>query len=206
METSYNGFIGVYDNVFPEDFCNHLINGFDYREKTCAGSVRSRQGSENNVSRHVKEDVALNFNLNAPDSVLPHYNNNSVFDVFFRGLQFGFIEYVDKFSILREQSLVAADMKLQRTAPGAGYHQWHYESTGGLFKNRVLSYMLYLKTLGPEGGGETEFLYQKLRVAPEENKLLIWPADYTHTHRGNMVLGEKHKYIATGWFTYNGVL
>ena len=203
MEVSYNNFIGIYDNVYPSEFCPHLINSFEYREKTSAGSVRSRQELEE-IPKHVKDDETLTFNLNVPDSCFPQFNNDSCFRVFFDGLQFCFDEYVSKFTILKKHQLIGADMKMQRTAPGGGYHQWHYESTGGLFKNRVLTYRLYANRLSSEQGGETEFLYQKLRIPPVENKLIIWPADYTHTHRGNMVLGDSYKYIVTGWFTYNG--
>ena len=52
-------------------------------------------------------------------------------------------------------------------------------------------------------GGETEFLYQRTRVKPEENLMLLWPASYTHAHRGNPVLADKYKYIITGWFYYD---
>ena len=52
-------------------------------------------------------------------------------------------------------------------------------------------------------GGETEFLYYKRRERPEKGKLLLWPAGYTHTHRGGMVL-KGNKYIVTGWFYLGG--
>ena len=61
---------------------------------------------------------------------------------------------------------------------------------------------MYLNTIEKDFAGETEFLYQKLRVQPEKNKLLIWPADFTHAHRGNVVFGQNPKYVITGWFTY----
>jgi len=32
--------------------------------------------------------------------------------------------------------------------------------------------------------------------------MLLWPATFTHAHRGNPVLGEQSKYIVTGWFYY----
>ena len=51
-----------------------------------------------------------------------------------------------------------------------------------------------------EDPGETEYLYQKLRIPAKENTLVIWPAGYTHPHRGNAVYGDKAKYILTGWF------
>ena len=45
--------------------------------------------------------------------------------------------------------------------------------------------MLYLNTLTDEQNGETEFLHQEKRIQPKENTMLIWPAGFTHTHRGN---------------------
>jgi hypothetical protein len=54
--------------------------------------------------------------------------------------------------------------------------------------------------LGEDSAGETEFLYQKMRIPPQENCTVIWPAAYTHPHRGNVVHGNKSKYIITGWF------
>jgi hypothetical protein len=63
--------------------------------------------------------------------------------------------------------------------------------------------MLYLNTIGPEDGAETEFLYQKKRFNPVENAMVLWPAAYTHAHRGNPVLGTQAKYIVTGWFYYD---
>jgi hypothetical protein len=94
-------------------------------------------------------------------------------------------------------------MKTQRTDPGGGYHVWHGEQGNGDHAHRVLVYMLYLNTLEASEGGETEFLYQKERYQPVENTMILWPAAYTHTHRGNTVLGDRSKYIVTGWFYYD---
>ena len=47
-------------------------------------------------------------------------------------------------------------------------------------------------------GGETEFLYQQRREQAVEGDVLIFPASYTHTHRGNPPIGNS-KYIATSW-------
>ena len=94
-------------------------------------------------------------------------------------------------------------MKMQRTDTGEGYHIWHAEQGAELSANRVLVYMLYLNNLSNEANGETEFLYQQIRVTPEENKMILWPASYTHAHRGNPVYGNNSKYIVTGWFYYD---
>ena len=63
--------------------------------------------------------------------------------------------------------------------------------------------MLYLNTLGSDQAGETEFLYQQQRFKPTENQMILWPASFTHTHRGNTVFGTQSKYVVTGWFYYD---
>ena len=47
-------------------------------------------------------------------------------------------------------------------------------------------------------GVETEFLYQQRREQAVAGDVLIFPASYTHTHRGNPPLGG-NKYLATSW-------
>jgi len=90
------------------------------------------------------------------------------------------------------------DFKVQKTnvGDGGGYHVWHCEQGTKDNRDRICAFMLYLNTV--EEGGETEFLYQSVRFKPVKNTLLIWPAGYTHTHRGNPPLSNE-KYIVTGW-------
>ena len=52
-----------------------------------------------------------------------------------------------------------------------------------------------------EEGGELEFLYQSLRVKPKRGDLVVWPAGFTHLHRGNPPL-KGEKYIIKGWIDY----
>ena len=62
---------------------------------------------------------------------------------------------------------------------------------------RMLAWMIYIKV--PEKGGETEFLRQSRRIEPVIGRTLIWPAYFTHIHRGNSPL-KGEKYYITGWF------
>lgn len=85
-------------------------------------------------------------------------------------------------------------IKLQKYKPNEGFYTWHFEN--GLLRNRHLVFMTYLNDV--KNGG-TEFLYQKTKIEAEKGLTLIWPADWTHTHRG-VVSKKETKYIVTGWF------
>ena len=47
----------------------------------------------------------------------------------------------------------------------------------------------------------TEFKFQNFKATAKKGKTLIWPTDFTHTHRGVISL-SKEKYIITGWLSF----
>jgi hypothetical protein len=199
MNTEYFDHIAIYKDVYPEGYCQHLISEFDRLEASGAGS--NRQKGEGSL-RHIKDDHQIHAELRNHNLIF--FNDQNPERLFFEGLQKCYDEYTNKYSVLRDNGNIrATSMKMQRTGPGGGYHVWHCEQGPGVHANRVVVYMLYLNSLTPEDGAETEFLYQKKRFNPTENVMVIWPAAYTHAHRGNPVLGETHKYIVTGWFYYD---
>ena len=59
--------------------------------------------------------------------------------------------------------------------------------------------MTYLNDV--ENGG-TEFMYQNLISPAKKGLTLLWPAYYTHPHRGQ-ISSKQEKYIATAWYTFN---
>jgi hypothetical protein len=200
MNSSYKNFIGTYENVYQEGYCEHVISEFENLLEHGAG--RTRLQSENSKP-HTKNDYSIIFNSHYLNSFTVEDRKFDVRDVFFEGLQKCYDEYVSKYSVLQECKIYGNIMKVQKTMPGGGYHIWHQEKGNREFTRRTIVFMLYLNTLEPEEGGETEFLYLKQRERPVKNTMLLWPADYTHAHRGNVVLGEKSKYIVTGWFLYD---
>jgi hypothetical protein len=88
---------------------------------------------------------------------------------------------------------------IQRTAPGEHYH-WHIDGGSHEFSQRQLVALWYLNDVdGP--GGETEFLFQDVRIKPEQGKLILFPPFWTHEHRG-VTLQQGLKYIATTWVVF----
>jgi hypothetical protein len=198
-DVEHKDFIGYYRNLYPAGYCEHLIKEFNRLEEGGAGS--NRQKSEN-ANKHIKDDYQIGIELSNHN--LKPFNDEDSCNLFFKGLQACYDEYSSKYSILRDNGKIrATTMKMQRTGPGGGYHVWHGEQGPGTHANRVVVYMVYLNSFEENDGGETEFLYQRTRVRPEENLMLLWPASYTHAHRGNPVLADKYKYIVTGWFYYD---
>lgn len=198
MKIEHNNFIAKYTNVYTEGYCQHLISEFERQVSNGAGYDRMQS---ENASGHVKKDFQLV--LNASNHNFLEYNNQDPLKLFFNELQKCFVDYSNTYSILKESKIRGSIMKMQRTDPGGGYHLWHCEQDSGYPQvSRVLTYILFLNSLKPEDAGETEFLYQQIRESPKENTLLLWPAAFTHTHRGNTVFGKDCKYIVTGWFNY----
>ena len=76
-----------------------------------------------------------------------------------------------------------------------GYPGLHYERDKEV-STRQLVYMLYLNTVTDRGG--TEFPFQNITTSAVKGNLIIWPADFTHPHRG-IISDTQEKYIATGW-------
>lgn len=196
MSERYQDFIGMYDNVFPDGFCDFLIKQYEKLESS--GYCKNRKESEG-ANKIIKDDTFYFVDLDC-HSLTP-FNGTYPTTIIYNTLQKYFDKYVDRFDALKGYDLRSNSIKLQKTIPGGGYHVWHAEQGNGIDSKRVLVYSFYLNTI--EEAGETEFLYQRVRIPPKENTLLIWPAAYTHAHRGNVVFGEKPKYIVTGWFYAN---
>ena len=143
-----------------------------------------------------------NGNLGRYDKqILVNHNNTKLSTTCLQYLKACTQHYVWKFRQLNSQDMMSSVIKMQHTPEGGGYHHWHYEAMGLSHSPRNLVWMMYLNE--DFEGGETEFLDQKRRVKPTTGTVLIWPAGFTHTHKGNLVLSGD-KYILTGWYLLNG--
>ena len=184
-KSDFTDFIGVWENFVPKSFCNDVIDYFEnvYSKKGCyiASEAAENFGTCEDITR--SEDV-YGGALNRKDyALLLNYTNPE-------------LTYQTN-----QAALVSTDVKMQKTPPGGGYHLWHYENSTMSHAMRELTWMIYLNDM-PEGDGETEFLYQRRRIRPTAGTVVVWPAGYTHVHKGNTVFAQD-KYILTGWYIKN---
>jgi hypothetical protein len=130
--------------------------------------------------------------------------DKSVDTDYHKALQLCLKLYGEEYSAVFEHNLpwgISAPYNIQRYEPGSRYTRWHSESVGPENKKlmRILTFLTYLNDV--ETGGETEFLYQKIKVQPKKGLTLIWPAEWTHIHRG-LPAADSVKYITNGWCVY----
>ena len=131
-------------------------------------------------------------------TIFPASQNPSI--LMYRKLLFGYIkEYNAAYDNPLAEMTIADGFNIQHYKPGEGYLNWHSERSIHLTHQRALTFMTYLNDVS-DGGG-TEFKYQGLRHNAKKGKTLIWPSDFTHTHRGQKSETEE-KYITTGWFNH----
>jgi len=90
---------------------------------------------------------------------------------------------------------------LQRYLPGDHFSKIHTERSSTSTSHRVFAWMTYLNDVKDEHGGKTNFTHFNLKIKPEKGKTLIWPAEWTHAHSGE-VLTQGKKYIITGWMCF----
>lgn len=171
-------FIGIYDNVIPEDFCKHLCDIADN-----SSFVYSRTTS-------MIKDRQL---------VLDSFHAPSVKSLYENALTPCLLNYCSYYPYLSTFNFVSSAALLQVTEPrGGGYHIFHAENVDWNVNDRVLAWMVYLNDVED---GETEFLYQGIKIRPKTGRVVIWPGSFTHLHRGNPP--SNTKYVVTGW--YQGV-
>lgn len=196
IDTEYEDFIRVYDKVVSRSFCRGIIDYFEW----CKQNQKTWRRDESSL---IKRDESVKINPSCFDEISFAEEHLSGYmdefnEVFWKEC---YPSYVNEFDVIRDMGNHSVfTYKIQKTMPSEGYHIWHCESDSRLRSTRIFAYILFLNDVG--SGGETEFLYQRKRINPVEGRLVIFPAAYTHAHRGNPPL-RGSKYILTGWLEFN---
>jgi len=173
-------FINVYENAISDETCDALVNQFNV-------SFNNDAVFRNDKEQLMREDSVLY--LQEPHTNIANELHNQILN--------SSASYSKKYEILRGLNLKSFVVKIQKTEPSEGYHKWHCEQASIDVATRSMVWSVFLNDV--DEGGEMEFLYQQKRVKPSKGSLCLFPASWTHTHRGNPPLSNT-KYIATGWF------
>lgn len=219
-------FIEVYPNAIPDELCDRLIQALESHNGVTDGQTGHGVDLEKKISRDLVMD---NFADLAPlkNELLNHTLSKTVeyFDKYSMALMGAVSVAVsgengeavslnpdnyEKEGKSRAEAIVkylyrSGNINLQKYQQNrGGYPHWHSEQFPQNGHNealhRVVLYMFYLNDV--DEGGETEFYYQKRKLKPTKGTLVIAPAGFTHSHRGNMPLSGD-KYIATSWVMFN---
>jgi hypothetical protein len=188
-----NNFIEIYNNAVTNEYCDRTIEYFERLNQE--GRILSRQEHEG-VSK-----IAKDTNNYFSDGVLAFEKNSNTFLEFCSALQSCYYQYANKYGVISSlgKHAISESIKIQKTGPSQGYHVWHCETANILSGRRLMLAILYLNDV--EEGGETEFLYQSVRIKPKKGTLILCPGSFTHTHRGNPPLSGE-KYIVTTWIEF----
>lgn len=183
MKAIFDQHIGIFEEAIPKDWCNEVIDIFE-KNKLKSTSRQKANQYHLDVQDH---------SLELTDYSVPHAQ---IFIKHFWDKFFPLYFENQKLDIEFVKDLKLVGTKVQKTLPTEGYHVWHFENSQHVVTNRHMVYTVYLNDI--EEGGETEFLLQSKRIKPTQGTLSIFPASYTHVHRGNPPLSGA-KYIMTGW-------
>jgi hypothetical protein len=188
-----NNFIGIFDNYMPDMIIDNIVKWFKIEEER--KNIYNRLQAENCSNVFKKDEtVFLDFIENAGwMQKIPGLVEN-----FFQVIKI-YTKEIPIQHYLNYKDLDFNQMRVQKTLPGGGYHVWHIEASDTVeMLKRVLTFTIYLNEV--EEGGETEFLYQSVRVKPVKGRIVIWPASFPFVHRGNPPLSNE-KYILTSWLS-----
>ena len=168
-----------------EPDCKRIINFF---EKTYVPKPSGLKAFNRNRQK-ICSTMTLNFGEDLEVNDIVYFYLNKAIEQYRN--KYDYLKKIDKISQWR----LCPSYNIQRyDGKEEGFFSLHNE-TSGSYPYRLLAWMIYLNNA--ECG--TEFPYQDTIVKPLIGRTVIWPAGWTHPHRGvtpNIGL----KYIVTGWF------
>jgi Rps23 Pro-64 3,4-dihydroxylase Tpa1-like proline 4-hydroxylase len=180
-------FIFEVDGALPADVCREMVRRFEARpEQQYQGRVGQQASQDQSIKKTMDLAISAQADWKDIDSILH------------RSLGMAIREFREKFPFFKGP-FKDIGYNMQRYQAGEYYH-WHIDGGSHQFADRQLVAIWYLNDVeGP--GGETEFLFQDVKVKPKEGKLVLFPPFWTHEHRA-VTVEDGVKYIATTWVVF----
>ena len=176
--------------IEDESVADDLVKEFHERPQL-RGMVSNAANGEPVVDTSVKDSLEMSFPANDPSIAWRRYLLSLKAAM---GLYLEDYPYAGAYGAFS----ITGRTNVQLYPPSGGYKTFHTERTGRGEPegSRHLVFMTYLNDVTDAGG--TEFCHQNLIVSPKKGLTLIWPADWTFTHRG-VPSPTQEKIITTGW-------
>ena len=202
-----NDFLEVYDYYEPEaqQDCENIIKCF---EAQVDNSGRHPNDPYNNLKARVSSKKPGLSIFSRPRGrvcsvVTANFNEDLQMNPFvWKYVNTSTKLYGEKYDYLKQlfdknDWRVAPHYNIQKyNGENEGFFTLHNEDSGS-HPYRMLVWMVYLN----DAVSGTEFPYQNRTVTPKAGRTVIWPASWTHPHKG-VTPNEGIKYIATGWFYF----
>ena len=179
--------------INPLSICDELINYFEINKNKQKVGVSA---SGKNLDIKNSTDIGLK-----PKEIkLP---GNEILAKYFDNLFACYKEYTDEWPFLTTfaSNLQIGDFNLQRYESGQHFQKTHTERSSLSSLHRIFAWMTYLNDVEIKDGGSTYFSHYDIEIQPRKGLTLIWPSEWTHAHRGNL-LKTGSKYIITGWMHF----
>ena len=186
---SDNNFIGVFQG--DKKLSDKLIDFYNQNKKYAVkGKSYDSKINDGIYNKDIKD---------SNDLVISAHHHYYPIDEYREHLQNCLEEYIKLYEQANNYSKYAIleDYNIQHYPIGGGFKKWHFEAASIKDIRRVLVFMTYLNDV-PDGG--TMFQYQNITIPATKGMTIIWPAGFTHTHKGQ-VSQTKEKYIVTGWWS-----
>ena len=179
--------------IMPHDIIDDIC---DYWNNPTNGEIKSKgRYGKQKISPNTKDSIDLSIspnNFDKPWDTYRKYLQDCVDDYL---LQYPDANKVQVFDIREVYNI-------QWYPKGGGYKVWHHENAGNRKQgHRHLVFMTYCNDLSNAG---TQFKYQNITTPSIKGLTLIWPAVFTHTHRGQ-ITEEDEKMIVTGWYSFDDI-
>ena len=186
-EVAPNSFIFIKDDALPGFLCDDMVQRFEQAED---------EQYPGRIGQTFEQDTSIKKSTDLVVSGKPHWKD--VDNNLFRSLGMALNEFKQKYEYFKGP-FKDNGYAIQRTNVGEHYH-WHIDGGSHDFAQRQLVAVWYLNDV-PGPGGETEFLFQDIKVTPKKGRLVLFPPFWTHEHRG-VTLQKGVKYIATTWVVF----
>jgi len=167
----------------PEETCDGLVKHFNKNRDKAKPGASLYEGALS-TDKTIKDSLDLSLGNNNFNPGIFEYRMHlqEILNLYVK--EYPEVERLDKFNV--------EDVNLQWYPGKGGFKTWHYERGTKGNMNRVLVFMTYLNDV--ENGG-THFKYQDITTPAIKGLTVIWPPDWTHTHKGQ--ISDNKKIIAT---------